>query len=156
MESYKLVMFCQRCKKEHDRTHSPMFETGVQCDCGGYIVTPSGRANIQIKIEANVYLMHGKEFMAWIGAATEEEAVSHFQKTVEDNAVQIVKLKPNEINETKFCFDPNNTGDPEQFIWLTAREILVSSQELPVFMFGTDLKTYEEAKRRREQSGGES
>lgn len=38
----KVVLSCWTCKKEHDATRWSN-KYGVKCDCGGYIISPSGK-----------------------------------------------------------------------------------------------------------------
>ncbi|WP_026702838.1 hypothetical protein [Salibacterium aidingense] len=56
----KVINYCWSCSKQHDlnNTHFIGEIKNVKCECGGYVVTPSGKALFQIvkeggKDEAN-------------------------------------------------------------------------------------------------------
>lgn len=149
MDNYKLVYFCQRCHREHDRTNSPMFETGVKCDfCEGYIITPSGRAMMQIKITANVYFVTGKECSAWIGSNTKKEAEEYFCRQIEPEILKTKKLSDQEVNDSLFAFDPNNTHNEAEFVWLSAKEALVTAEILPIIIYAADNKMLADVQKR--------
>lgn len=152
MHHYKLIYFCQRCRKEHDHTHEPMLETGVKCDCGGYVITPSGRATMQIKLTADVFVIRGEKFIGWVGAESELEARILFHERLEENEiVELAKLTNQEVIETKFAFNPKNSINPDDFIWATAKELLTTNEELPVLIYAIDLETFAEAQKRKQR-----
>jgi len=39
----KVLGLCWSCKKEHDLTNTSPAEYSIKCECGGYVVTPSGK-----------------------------------------------------------------------------------------------------------------
>jgi hypothetical protein len=39
----KVMGYCWTCNKEHDITNIGLEEYSVKCECGGFIVTPSGK-----------------------------------------------------------------------------------------------------------------
>ena len=151
MYNYKLIFFCQRCKKEHDRTHEPMFETGVKCDCGGFVITPSGRTTMQIRLTADVYIIVGEKYITWIGSKTEDDARTFFYEKIEDKIVAVQKMSHQEIAEAKFVFNPKNSEDPADFVWCTAKELLIATENLPFLIYGIDIELYEEARRKHKK-----
>ncbi|QJT70458.1 hypothetical protein [Microcystis phage MaeS] len=156
MHNYKLVFFCQRCKKEHDRTDEPMFETGVVCGingCQGYVITPSGRGNMQIKQTCEVWFIQGQERAAWIASKSQKEARKFYVDTFNDTLVSVSKMKPEEMFEPRFAYDPDQTGDPDQYLWLSAQEVLTTIDHLPALVFQVSpetLKAWLELKKRGE------
>lgn len=150
MYNYKLVYFCQRCRQEYDRTQEPMFDTGIKCDCGGYIITPSGRANMQIKLLANVYLIQGDKYIAWIGSKNKRDAEAHFIDQFKDRIHKTNKLSDEDMIESKFAYDIKHTNKLEDFIWQSAKDVLLMSEQLPIVIYGVEIDKFEEARKKRE------
>lgn len=44
----KIINYCFSCGKEHDVTGIGVEKKGLQCECGGYYITPSGKVNCKI------------------------------------------------------------------------------------------------------------
>lgn len=138
MNNHQLIVFCQRCQKEHDRTNEPMFETSVICDrpsCGGFVVSPSGRANIQIRMLAGLYIIIGESTSAWVAAHSKDEAITFFGQNVEPTYRQITKLNEQQLQEAEFFCDPLGTGNPDDFKLASAKDLLVATPNLPQLVF---------------------
>ncbi|PLT32073.1 hypothetical protein [Bacillus sp. V5-8f] len=109
-----------------------MFKTSIRCDhCKGFIVSPSGMANIEIVLTAGLFVVYGEKNTAWIGARNEDQAFQHFMKKVEPDCQAITKMNGQEMDEAIFCIDPTNEGNEEEYIWLSGREIITLSPKLP-------------------------
>lgn len=44
----KTLAYCWTCNKEHDITNKGIKEYGIKCDCGGYVISPSGKINMKL------------------------------------------------------------------------------------------------------------
>ena len=51
MTSMKLVMLCWNCGKEHKPRALSSFDGPYLCECGGYVVSPSGKVQLKAKVE---------------------------------------------------------------------------------------------------------
>ncbi|UXR28802.1 hypothetical protein [Bacillus phage Nachito] len=49
-----MTIFCFECHKSYDWTKVDPREYGVQCTCGGFIVSPSGRVQMKVEYEDEV------------------------------------------------------------------------------------------------------
>lgn len=50
----KMILYCWSCGKEHSNV--PLTGEAHKCDCGGYVVTPSGKMRVkQVADESDVY-----------------------------------------------------------------------------------------------------
>lgn len=136
--NYKMLHYCQRCNKEHDRTHEPMFDTSVKCEvCNGFVVSPSGRAIIRLVLTAGMYVVYGDTMSAWIGAENKDDALELFKEEVEPRFNKIIRLNEEEIQETTFCYpiDEVDENGEAQFIWLNGKDVILMTPEMPaVFM----------------------
>jgi predicted SprT family Zn-dependent metalloprotease len=43
----KLVMLCWNCGKEHEPRVLSSFDGPYKCECGGYVVSPSGKVQLK-------------------------------------------------------------------------------------------------------------
>lgn len=151
----RIIFFCQRCNREHDRTHEAMIDVGVKCDyCNGYVVSPSGRSVLQIRITAGCYLINGDTKTAWIGARNKAEAMDFFVEHIETGYNRITKLSNEELEDTTFTFDPDQTGNPEDYVILSAKELVTFDEKLPKAYYLIDNDDLERALRKKQE--GES
>lgn len=44
----RTLAYCFSCNKEHDITEIGVENKGLKCDCGGYIISPSGKINMKL------------------------------------------------------------------------------------------------------------
>jgi len=44
----KILAYCWSCNKEHDISNTTPKDYGMKCDCGGYVITPSGKVQSRI------------------------------------------------------------------------------------------------------------
>ena len=44
----KTIAYCWSCRKEHDITNVPAYKYGIKCECGGFVITPSGKVNVKL------------------------------------------------------------------------------------------------------------
>lgn len=154
--NFKIIHFCQRCGHEHDRTHESMLEVGVKCDvCNGYIVTPSGRANIQIKYTANIYVIRGEVQTSWIVANNKADAINYFTDIEGERYVAHRKLNNDEINDSRFLFHDSNSDNPEG-VWIGGRDIITMYEALPVLVFTMTNEEIEQLKNQSNKENGES
>jgi hypothetical protein len=49
----KTLAYCFSCNLEHDITEIGAKQKGVKCECGGYIISPSGKINMKLIPENN-------------------------------------------------------------------------------------------------------
>jgi hypothetical protein len=72
-----IIHSCWTCGKEHDFTKRSITEHDVKCDCGGYVVTPSGK--VQSKIIPIVQVFQLNEYDA-VAALTPGQAQEYYMK----------------------------------------------------------------------------
>lgn len=64
----KVINYCFSCNKEHDVTNIDANAKGLQCECGGYYITPSGKVMSKLIPETDEeYKMLGieKKIKVW-------------------------------------------------------------------------------------------
>lgn len=150
MNNFKMIHFCQRCNKEHDRTNKSMFETSVKCDfCNGFVVSPSGRAIIKIVLTAGIYIVQGKIHSAWIMAKNKSDALDHFIENVETDYNKVKKLTDQELQDSMFMFDPESKGNEEDFIYVSGKDLITEIQILPAIVYVITNEELIEANRRK-------
>lgn len=154
--NHSLIFFCQRCQHEHDRTHESMFERGIICNhngCRGWVITPSGRSNIKVKLNAAVYLIRGSVTSVWIGAFNKDEAVSLFANEYDEDISKVVKLNHQAMQETTFTYDPKGNRLSAEFIQARSIDVLVNQEHLPFIFYFIDNETLDEAARKIREEG---
>jgi len=90
----KVFHCCWTCGKEYEVTNQSPFEYGVKCECGGYVVSPSGK--VQLKIEPIVRVYRLNEYDA-VAAKSEEQAKEFYLKLTgldEEEAFEDVSIVP--------------------------------------------------------------
>lgn len=104
-EPFKVIYYCQRCKTPHDRTNESMFETGVRCsECNGFVITPSGRALMQIVFTKSIFVVIGDNYTSWIAADKSEDAAKLFERQVDGWIYRIIKLTDVQMQKLLFKF----------------------------------------------------
>lgn len=134
--NFKMIHFCQRCNKEHDRTNKSMFETSVKCDfCNGFVVSPSGRSIIKLVLTAGIYIVVGKTKSAWIMAENKEVAINHFIENVENSFATVKKLNDQELQDSVFMFDPAGKENEEDFVYISGKDLITEILVLPATVY---------------------
>lgn len=149
--NYSLIFFCQRCQQGHNRTQESMFDKGVRCNhngCGGWVITPSGRSNIKVTLNAGVYMVRGSETSVWIGAKNRDDAAAHFSSEYDEDIAQVVKLDDEAIRDTTFTYDAEGKGLEKDFVQVSAIDVLVANEELPKVFYFIDNEVIDEASER--------
>ena len=158
--NFRVLFYCQRCKKEHDRTNDSFVETSVLCsnpDCFGYVVTPTGKANIKVVVDAKLYVIVGSEFTAWIGAMNREEAIGHFVDAVDPIVRNIKVMSDEETQDRYFVYNANplaQTEEEEEIVQVSGKDALAYAHELPIVFYQIDNEELKKIQREEEGEGG--
>ncbi|MBL4951089.1 hypothetical protein JK635_02390 [Neobacillus sp. YIM B02564] len=89
----KTFDICWNCGKEHDSTNQSPFEYGVKCECGGYVVSPSGK--VQIKTVPIVHVYQMNEYDA-VAAESVEQAIEYYSQfePLDEEDIENIEVVP--------------------------------------------------------------
>lgn len=90
----KVCSYCWICGKEYKVTNKSPFKYGVKCECGGYLVSPSGKVRLKIKPIVQVYRLNEYDAVA---AKSEDEAKEFYLKITgldENEAFEDISIVP--------------------------------------------------------------
>lgn len=151
--NFKILSFCQRCNREHDRTHESMLETSVKCDyCNGFVVSPTGRSITQIKFTAGIYIVFGETKTAFIGALNKSEALDFFIDEIEEDYHKVEKLTDEQMQEAIFMFDPKTSIQENNVTMISGKDLITLTETLPAafYVFDNDTMKAESGKMRKD------
>lgn len=99
LNNMKSLHICWSCKKEHE-LNKKLNEYSIKCDCGGYVVTPSGKVQIKLVPTVNVYEFDDGE-KHWIAAENMEIAEKFFNSEVnyDQNEYEVVEVGYEKLND---------------------------------------------------------
>jgi len=90
MRNMKVVNYCWTCHKVHNIGDRHPSEKPIMCECGGYVVTPSGKVQFAILPVTSVFKVDDGE-RHWIAAKDVDEVRTVYNavydETLEDDAV---------------------------------------------------------------------
>lgn len=79
MKNMKVVHYCWTCGKAHEATNTPYdflaSDKSVKCECGGYVVSPSGKVQLPILPAVPVWLIDDGAEIFRIAASSPDEAL---------------------------------------------------------------------------------
>jgi hypothetical protein len=128
MKNFKLVNHCWSCNKEHDLSDQ-LIQNNIKCDCGGYVITPSGKGLHEIKLNCNVYRFDDGE-NHWIAASTQDEAIKFFEGEYgNENEYDVKLVNDAELNEK--MIDNIEFLEEDGVEWISLKQIVLQSERLP-------------------------
>lgn len=79
----KIVHSCWSCSKEHELAQEPpvIDGNGIKCECGGYIVTPSGKVQVNVRPIVQVFRLNDYDGIA---AESLEQAIEFYFSEIMD------------------------------------------------------------------------
>ena len=83
MRNMKMVSYCWTCQKEHEIGDSSPHEKPIMCECGGYVVSPSGKVQFAFLPVVPVFKVDDGE-RHWIAAKDEREVISTYNSIYDD------------------------------------------------------------------------
>lgn len=79
MKNMKVVHYCWTCNKAHEATNTPYdflaSDKSVMCECGGYVVSPSGKVQLSILPVVPVWKIDDGSETFRVAAISPEEAL---------------------------------------------------------------------------------
>jgi hypothetical protein len=87
----KSFYLCWQCQKEHDASKHSVFETNGKCDCGGVVVSPSGK--VQLKTVPIVHVYRMNEYDA-VAAESDEQAIQYYSQfeTLDEDKIENIEV----------------------------------------------------------------
>lgn len=86
----KSFYLCWHCGKEHDGSQYSVFERNVNCDCGGVVISPSGK--VQLKTVPIVHVYRMNEYDA-VAAESDEQAIEYYSQFEELDTETVEKME---------------------------------------------------------------
>ncbi|MFD1776977.1 hypothetical protein [Paenibacillus rhizophilus] len=79
MKNMKVVHYCWTCGKSHEATDTPYdliaSDKSVKCECGGYVVSPSGKVQLSIVPAVPIWKIDDGAETFRVAASNAEEAL---------------------------------------------------------------------------------
>jgi hypothetical protein len=79
MKNMKVVHYCWTCGKAHEATNTPYdflaSDKSVMCECGGYVVSPSGKVQLSILPIVPIWKIDDGAETFRVAASSREEAL---------------------------------------------------------------------------------
>lgn len=128
----KIVHSCWSCNKEHELPEeSPNNdENGIKCECGGYIVTPSGKVQVNVKPIVQVYQLNDCDGIA---AESLEQAIEFYFSEITDYEEDLID-NPRVLSMDYKIFD-----DETRTTQISIRELIESDWKgKPFYAFSTE------------------
>jgi hypothetical protein len=111
MKNMKLVFYCWTCQKEHESSNVPYdikaSNKSVMCDCGGYVVSPSGKVQMATLPIVPVWKVDDGE-RHWIAAKDIDELKECYKDWYGDELLEdaeIIQVTGEDLNDAKFWDD---------------------------------------------------
>lgn len=99
IKNMKIIFYCWTCNKEYENV--PLNKP-YRCECGRYVVSPSGKTVCTILPSVPVWLIDDGE-RHWIAAKNQKEAIEFYENFYEerlDDSATVEKVSLEKLNNT--------------------------------------------------------
>lgn len=130
MNNMKVLHFCWMCNKAHDASNFAVGVNSILCECGGYVVSPSGKVQSPVVPVVPVWKVEDSE-IHWI-ASKDEEEIRTFYKTLYDEELEedaeITQVEGLGLTNPFITID----GDPHKLV--SINDLIREQKEFPALL----------------------
>ncbi|WP_315793215.1 hypothetical protein [Paenibacillus sp. BIC5C1] len=136
MRNLKLINYCWGCGAEHDASEVNYDQNAtdktVKCHCGGNIVTPSGKVQLQVVPAVPVWLIEDGSETFRVAAADDEQALQFMiddwgMEDIED--VEVTVITDQEELRRKFILSEEGSKT-----YLSIMDVLNQTEKFPTLI----------------------
>ncbi|AKC02731.1 hypothetical protein CPT_Stills103 [Bacillus phage Stills] len=97
-----MEIMCKRCKTTTDATNFPSHKIAVKCDCGGWLITPTGAFDGRLVYKKKAIAVASNSFVSIIIADSVEDATNYFENLHDEGVLQTNVIKPTTYQDITF------------------------------------------------------
>ncbi|AGY48788.1 hypothetical protein Staley_105 [Bacillus phage Staley] len=95
-------IMCKRCKRKTDATDFPAHKIAIRCECGGWLITPTGTFDAQLVYHKHAFSLASKTKVSVIISDSLENAVAYFENLHDETVDQTHQIKPTNYQDITF------------------------------------------------------
>jgi ribosomal protein S27E len=110
-------IMCKRCKRKTDATDFPAHKIAIKCECGGWLITPTGTFDAQLVYHKFAFSLASKNLVSVIISESLENAIAYFENLHDEKVDQTHKINPINYQDITFTNTiKNEEGHEEEII----------------------------------------
>lgn len=133
-KNLKVVNLCWSCGKPHDDVEYDFEgrDKKIKCECGGVVVSPTGKVQIAIVPAIPVWVIDDGETHRWAAATAEEARAAHIEQCgdIEDDEATITQITDLQEFTRKFIA-PDDNGTKKR---VSINDIISQRDKFPAFI----------------------
>ncbi|AGY48393.1 hypothetical protein Slash_104 [Bacillus phage Slash] len=95
-------IMCKRCKRKTDATDFPAHKIAIRCECGGWLITPTGTFDAQLVYHKKAIAVASVNSVSIIISDSVEDAKNFFENIHNEEVLQTNEIKPTVYQDITF------------------------------------------------------